>query len=241
MIAALLAATLMHWNVAGVDREAVVYVPPAVKANAPVVLVFHGHGGNARAADDRMQFEREWPEAIVVYPQGLPTPTPIDPRGLHPGWQRETGQVNDRDLKFFDAILVKLRNDYQIDEHRVFVTGFSNGGYFSFLLWAERGSRIAALGICAAMLTPAVHITRPRAVMQIAGENDPIAEFAKQAKTMEEERRIDGCTSSPKSCGTNCKMYSSRTRTPVVTIIHPGGHVFPPWAAHQIVEFFKAR
>lgn len=243
MMLTFLAATLttMHLSVAGTDREALVYVPAAIKANAPVVLVFHGHGGNAEGAAARMRFEQEWPEAIVVYPQGLPTPTPRDPQGLRPGWQREPGQLGDRDLKFFDAILAALRKDHRIDEHRVFVAGFSNGASFSFLLWGERADKIEAFAICASPLKPPVHVTRARAVIHIAGENDHVAEFADQVKSMDEERRIDNCKPSPKSCGQGCKRYSSTTRTPVVTIIHPGGHVFPQWAAHRIVEFFKGR
>jgi polyhydroxybutyrate depolymerase len=241
LAATLAGLTTMHWNVAGTDREALVYVPTAAKAKPPVVLVFHGHGGNAKAAAARMQFESEWPEAIVVYPQGLLTPTPRDPQGLRPGWQREPGTLDDRDLKFFDAILTTLRKDHRVDEHRVFVAGFSNGAFFSFLLWGERAGKIAAFGICASALKPPVHLSQPRAVMHIAGENDHVAEFADQVKSMDEERRIDNCKASPKTCGEGCKLYPSTTHTPAVTIIHPGGHVFPQWAAHRIVEFFKSR
>ena len=30
------------------------------------------------------------------------------------------------------------------------------------------------------------------------------------------------------------------THSPVKTCIHPGGHIYPPWAADEIVKFFKA-
>jgi hypothetical protein len=40
------------------------------------------------------------------------------------------------------------------------------------------------------------------------------------------------------ACGC-AALYTSTTHTPVVTRIHPGGHVYPPWAPMSIVEFFK--
>lgn len=36
-----------------------------------------------------MHIQTLWPEAIVVYPQGLNSPGPVDPPGNKPGWQYE--------------------------------------------------------------------------------------------------------------------------------------------------------
>jgi polyhydroxybutyrate depolymerase len=33
--------------------------------------------------------------------------------------------------------------------------------------------------------------------------------------------------------------YASKSGTPVVTLIHPGGHVFPKEAPEMIAKFFK--
>jgi len=70
-----------------------------LSVHPPLLVFFHGHGGNARAAAQRIHFRDEWPEAIVVYPQGLPTASPIDPGGRLPGWQRQAGENADRDLR----------------------------------------------------------------------------------------------------------------------------------------------
>jgi hypothetical protein len=56
------------------------------------------------------------------------------------------GDYGDRDLKFFDAMLASLRKECRVDDKRIFVTGHSNGGGFTFLLWATRGEQIAAGG-----------------------------------------------------------------------------------------------
>ncbi len=55
-------------------------------------------------------YHKHWPEAIVVYMQGLNTPGALtDPDGKRPGWQKTFGDQGDRDLKFFDAVLATLR------------------------------------------------------------------------------------------------------------------------------------
>ncbi len=135
-----------EWSVDGVAREAMIYAPATAKTNAcPVVFVFHGHGGNMRATVRGFGIHTHWPEAIVVYPQGLNTPGKLtDPEGKKPGWQHGVGAQGDRDLKFFDAMLGSLKKDYKVDTKRIYSTGHSNGGGFTYLLWSERGDDFAA-------------------------------------------------------------------------------------------------
>src|SRR5690242_2124487 len=104
----------MSLTVDGVARTALVYVPPAGKTNpTPLVFVFHGHGGSAQLAARSFHIETEWPEAIVVYPQGVNTPGQLSDReGRETGWQAAPGAQGDRDLKFFDAVLAGLKRDY---------------------------------------------------------------------------------------------------------------------------------
>ena len=92
-----------EWMVDGVARRALVYVPAtATRAATPVVFAFHGHGGSMQNAAAHFGYQRLWPEALVVYMQGLPSPSKVDPEGIEAGWQNAAGDQNDRDLKFFD-------------------------------------------------------------------------------------------------------------------------------------------
>ena len=133
--------TRMEWKVDGVTREALVYAPATAKTDSsPVVFAFHGHGGAMKYAASKFAYHKHWPEAIAVYMQGLNTPgTLSDPQGKLPGWQKTFGDQGDRDLKFFDAVLATLKKDYKVDEKRIYATGHSNGGGFTYLLWAARG------------------------------------------------------------------------------------------------------
>ena len=74
---------ILGWHILGEARAAIVY-PPAVKQDrhtkAPLIFVFHGHGDNAWFATEQFPFQNLWPAAVVVFPQGLPTPAASDPR-----------------------------------------------------------------------------------------------------------------------------------------------------------------
>jgi polyhydroxybutyrate depolymerase len=241
-------SVVMTWNVAGWKREALVFPPATDMAmKRPLVFAWHGHGGNMHNVGQSMHFQTLWPEAIVVYPQGLDTQTKGDPEGNGPGWQKET-TVDNRDLEFFDSMLATLREKYSVDDERVYTTGFSNGTGFSYLLWAERGHKLAAIGAVAGVLAESEHpkLSQPRPLISIAGTSG-IAPGAVD-NTIERAREVDNAKGTGhQQCpmpngapsGTECVLYPSTTHTPVRRMSHPGGHVYPPWAPAEIVKFFK--
>lgn len=228
-----------EWTVDGVRREALVHFPAAPGGPAPLVFVFHGHGGTARNAARTFGIHMHWPEAVVVYPQGLNTPGRLtDPEGRKPGWQHGSGEQGDRDLKFFDAMFAQLRRERAIDDARVYATGHSNGGGFTYLLWARRGDVLAAVAPSAAAARSAREEVSPKPVMHLAGRRDELVKFAWQEETIRGLRRLNG-TGEGTSWAPNCTLYASERGTPVVTFIHEGAHGFPREASPLIVRFFR--
>ncbi len=230
------------WTVDGTEREGLVYVPDAAKkTESPLVFAFHGHGGNMNNASRVFGIHKLWPEAIAVYLQGLPTPGKLtDPEGKLRGWQSGAGAQEDRDLKFFDTVLASLKKDYKVDDKQIFSTGHSNGGGFSYLLLEKRGDQLAAVAPCAAAALRMGSGVKPKPLFHLAGENDPLVKFEWQKMTIENMRKLDGCGDG-QSWGNEkgCTLYPSRTGTPVVTCIHPGGHELPKEVPALIVKFFK--
>src|SRR5712691_4409317 len=190
------AQSTMTWTIDGEARAALVFAPVPTTSNIrhPLVFAFHGHGGKMQGTSLLMHIQTLWPAAIVVYPQGLPTMSPHDPQGQRPGWQQEAGQNGDRDLKFFDAMVATMKQKYTVADDRIYATGFSNGGAFSYLLWAERGKTIAAIGECAGRLWDSEHLTQPRAFLAIAGQADTTDPFALQQQSIEKARQADDAT-----------------------------------------------
>ncbi|MCW3099127.1 MAG: esterase, partial [Chthonomonadaceae bacterium] len=191
----------------------------------------------------RWEYHRLWPEAIVVYLEGLPTPGALtDPQGKRNGWQKTAGDQGDRDLKFFDVVLASLKKQYKVDDQRIFVTGHSNGGSFTYLLWAERGDTFAAVAPAAAF-TRAAYSLKPKPAMHIAGENDELVRFPLQQRMMESVRKIDGCEAEGKAWAKSGTLvgtlYPSKTGTPFVSVIYPGTHALPTEVPALVVKFFK--
>ena len=228
-------AEIMTWKVDGETRHAIVYAPSAKSAGgkASLILSFHGHG------DDMENFQyteihRAWPEAIVVYFQGLPSRRD----GLF-GWQVEKGQDEDRDLELVDVALASLREKFNVDDARIYATGFSNGANFTYLLWAARPGVFAAYAPVAARLRPSVQPTQPKPLFHVAGARDATIPFADQKDAIETARRVNGVTGKGESCGNGCTIYGSAGAAPVMTWIHPGGHEYPNSTSERIAKFFR--
>lgn len=229
-----------EWTVDGVTRAALVYVPAAAKTTAtPVIFAFHGHGGAMIAPARNSAYHLLWPEAIVVYPQGLNTPGRLtDPEGKKTGWQHSIGAQGDRDLKFFDAMLASLRKDYRVDDKRIYATGHSNGGAFTYLLWAARGDQFAAFAPSAAAADQHLALFKPKPVLHVAGRNDPLVKFEWQEKMIETLRKLNQCGPG-EPWEKDYTIFPSKIGAPVVAVIHPGTHTYLPEAPALIAKFFR--
>ncbi len=235
---------LEHYEliVDGVAREALIYTPSNAKTElTPVVFAFHGHGGTMEHASRSFGYHVQWPESIVIYMQGLNTPGKLtDPDGKKTGWQSTMGDQGDRDLKFVDAALVNLKKDYRVDDKRVYATGHSNGGGFTYLLLAARGDRFAAFAPCAAFAVKDFNSFKPKPVLHIAGENDPLVKFTWQKMMIDKILKLNQCGEGKSWHDIDgCTLYESILKAPVVTYIHSGTHNFPSEAPAIIVKFFK--
>jgi len=210
---ALAESAVESWTVDGVKREAIVYTPKSTAGKAPLIFSFHGHG------DDMENFQyvglqNVWPDAIIVYFQGLPS------RDGYRGWQVEPGEYGDRDLKMVDAVLAAMKKKYNVDDNRIYATGFSNGAHFTYLLWATRPDVFAAFAPVAGRIRPTAMPKEPKPILIIGGERDQQVAFQDQRAAIGIATRVNG------------------SAAPVVTWIHPGGHEYPRPTSGKIVEFF---
>jgi len=236
-------ATPMTWTIGGIAREAMVVVPESAHQKpSPVIFVFHGHGGTMNRMVT-LGYQNLWPEAVIICPQGLATVTGRDPVGLRSGWQQKVGDSGDRDLEFVDAMLTTVRDKYNVDNSRVFATGHSNGGGFTYLLGAARPKDFVAIAPSAAGARGFREARNPLPVLHIAGRKDETVAFGNQQDTVERIRTFNGCEPDGKPwakagdlVGT---IYPSKAGTSVVWVEHPGGHRNPDTAPELIVWFFK--
>jgi poly(3-hydroxybutyrate) depolymerase/sugar lactone lactonase YvrE len=200
----------------GIVRQALVD-PGKDAATTPSPLVFVFHGATKNATDmTTLGLSRAWPEATFIYPQGPSRPNSGFGRNIT-GWQFLPGEHDDQDVRFVDTLLKQIGATYRVDDRRVFATGYSNGGAFSYLLLTLRPERFAAFAPVAAMATPALKWSRvPRPILITHGQSDPIhLSWAEWARNQVE-----------------------RLNAPVIWSVHSGDHIWPSDAAN-IVRFFK--
>jgi polyhydroxybutyrate depolymerase len=230
----------MEIEVEGLKRFAL--VSPSSKPDAPSPLVFawHGHGGSAYHASRSFHIHRDWPEATVIYPEGLPTVGMTDPAGEKRGWHQKPDDLGGRDLKFFDALLARAKKEYAIEPRRIYSTGHSNGAAFTYLLWGARPGIFAAIAPSAGAYRP-IYAGKPIPVIQFAAENDQIVPFRAQQFALQHTRRTNGCAEQGTTWNDNknATLYPSENGTPLVAYIHKGGHAYPAEAPALIVRFFK--
>ena len=226
-------------TVDGLQREALVYVPDHASGPVPVVFGFHGHGGSMRSAARSFRFQELWPEAMVVYMQGVPTPGRLtDPEGKRSGWQHKVGDHGDRDLKFFDVLLGELKSKYSINERQLFAAGHSNGGGFTYLLWEAKPEVFAGFAPSAAVARRALTL-KPKPAMHLAGRNDPLVKFAAQELSMRGVRRALNVKPEVKMWKEKWQRYEAASGEPWIEVLHEGDHKYPVFGGEVSVQFFQ--
>ncbi len=190
------ASSLKNWSpgnhvlsiaVGGLERRYVVHVPPDYDHNKlwPVVIIFHGGGGTAKAAMWETGFAEKADQEgfLAVFPEGT-APDPSrpgrfigNPQTWNDGSEREIGAVERKiaDVEFVFAMIGDLKERFNADERRIYATGFSNGASMSFRIARELSPVIAAVAPVAG--ADWLYDKRPdRAVplLYITGTADPL-------------------------------------------------------------------
>ena len=168
--------------VGDLQRRYRVHVPAKYDAAkpTPVVIVFHGGGGNPESMVRLTGMNAKSDEArfIVVYPFGtgkledyLLTFNGGDCCGY-------AMQKKIDDVGFTRALLDDLATVANVDTNRVFATGLSNGGIMSHYVASELSDRIAAIApVGGPLMMDAPNAKRPVPVMHFHGTGDEFAPF----------------------------------------------------------------
>ena len=235
---------LVHTPESAIRRDGLAPEALAAAKGAPLVFVFHGHGGTARQIARRAPVHRSWPEAVVVYPQGLRTPGALtDPEGKRFGWQGDADAQDGRDLAFVDVMIEQLGEELVLDPRRLHATGHSNGGGFTYLLWAERGREFASFAPSAAAATKTLRQAElaPRPVLHFGSPDDPLVRWSWQQRTLDGLKRLFDCgAGEPWPAVDGVVRFPSPSGADVFLLEHEGGHRMWPELAEVAVAFFQA-
>jgi len=167
----------------GRDRHYLVHVPPQVAAGKPlpVIVNFHGGGGNAEqhARWTNMNVLGDREGVLIVYPDGI-GPTVLG-HALHTfnssaACCGQASKQNVDDVGFTFAALADLAGRAPVDRTRVYATGMSNGSMMAQRLAHDAPNRIAAVAsISGANDLGDFTLTPPVPLMHIHSVDDPRA------------------------------------------------------------------
>jgi len=165
----------------GIERTYHLYIPDIYdeKDAVPLLIVLHGGGGSGKNMEEKTTlggFDKLADEEnfIVVYPDAVENhwnDGRDDPYSY-------SAQHDIDDVSFISALIDHLKEEYNIDENRIYVTGMSNGGMMAFRLGCELSNKIAAIATVAASMPENLYnhcISADKIpVLMIHGMNDPV-------------------------------------------------------------------
>ena len=168
-------------TVGDLKRTYLVHVPLKYdpKKPTPVVLIFHGGGGNAEQMARHCGMNEKSDEGgfIAVYPSGTGR---LEKVLTFNGGNCCGYAMNQKidDVEFTRRLLDDLAKSVNIDPKRVYATGMSNGAIIAYRLASELSDRIAAIApVAGPMGTETCSPKRPVPVIHFHGTADENAPF----------------------------------------------------------------
>ena len=169
-------------QIGGRQRIFYVYTPREFKPGAPLLFMFHGGGGDGGMAREGTGKEFEMLADrygfLVAYPDGIGR--------SWTGCRKEQNRTSTRgqvdDIGFVEAIIAHEAARHGIDKKRVFATGHSMGGQFSYRLALERPHEFAAIAAVSSNLPTSDNMdcepqNVPMPVLIMNGTADPVSPY----------------------------------------------------------------
>ena len=167
----------------GFQRKYTIHQPQGFDNTSPtpVVLMLHGGGGTMQNAQPFTELNNTSNANgfLAVYPQGH---TPVQ-NGF--SWADGRGTAADNagidDIGFINKLLDVLESGYSADPERIYICGFSNGGFMTQRLACQSNERFAAMAslgsIMDTILISNCNPNRPIPMLLLLGTADPFVPY----------------------------------------------------------------
>ncbi len=157
-------------QVAGATRSCVVHVPSGVE-KPPLVFFVHGATGSGAGFrnDTKGDVTADREKFIAAYPSA-------SSNGGSGTWDDMQGTGN---FPFFQAVIDTLDARYKIDRNRIYMTGFSQGGFISFAAACFYSDVFAAVAPVSGHTMTSCKLKRPVPMFMTFGGNEGAASFLK--------------------------------------------------------------
>ncbi len=185
----------------GQKREYLQYAPSDLGSKRPLIISCHGMNQSAKYQWDTLKDAKTLAdkEKFVI----------VLPEGINSGWDIS----GDRDINLIKDLIAQMKKDFDIDENRVYLSGFSMGGMLTYHAMNKIPNVIAAFAPISGYPMWGFTYTGKRAIPVIHhhGTGDDVCVYSNVQRNIDELVKKNKCSSTP-TITQNYGGYSHITR-----------------------------
>ena len=185
----------------GQKREYLQYAPSDLGSKRPLIISCHGMNQSAQYQWDMLKDAKTLAdkEKFVI----------VLPEGINNGWDIS----GDRDINLIKDLIAQMKKDFDIDENRVYLSGFSMGGMLTYHAMNKIPDVIAAFAPISGYPMWGFTYTGKRAIPVIHhhGTGDDVCVYSNVQRNIDELVKKNKCSSTP-TITQNYGGYSHITR-----------------------------
>ena len=209
MLSAAQVNSLKSITTGGKNRQYYLYVPDNLKPNSPLIISCHGMNQDYNYQKEQTQ----WPSLadtasfVVVYPVGIAGS--VWSVNYQTGWDLD-GMT---DVNFMLDIIDEVKANYDIDDTRVYMSGFSLGGAFTYYMANKAADKIAAFASISGynLMGGSTSSDRPVPIIHVHGTADDIMNYNGIKDYVKKWAQAQNCNMTPvETAGTGyeCMRYT---------------------------------
>jgi len=170
-------------KVGGTEREYKIYVPKDLGAKRPLLISCHGMNQDAAYQMGMLDIQSvaDTAKFVTVFPEGIGKSWDI---------------TGNRDINFMLALIDEMAEKYDIDRGRVYLSGFSMGGMFTYHAMNKIADRIAAFAPISGYPmggATAKASVRPIPIIHTHGTSDDVVPFSNVKNNLNVWIKHNGC------------------------------------------------
>ena len=177
---------LENLKVGNTTRTMIVYGPKNLPSQPALVIACHGANQDAPYLQSLAKWESvaDTAKFVVVYANGV-----------NKSW--DLGGTSD--LNFMQAIIDEMYARYHINKNRVYLTGFSMGGMFTYYCANKMADKIAAFAPVSGypMGGPNASASRPVPILHTHGTADDVCSYSPVQSHIDAWVKFNGCNTTP--------------------------------------------
>ena len=171
----------------GQKREYLQYAPSDLGSKRPLIISCHGMNQSAKYQWDALKDAKTLAdkEKFVI----------VLPEGINSGWDIS----GDRDINLIKDLIAQMKKDFDIDEKRVYLSGFSMGGMLTYHAMNKIPDVIAAFAPISGYPMWGFTYTGKRAIPVIHhhGTGDDVCVYSNVQRNIDELVKKNKCSSTP--------------------------------------------